>query len=131
MKRLVTLMLFVLTIVLSASGFQRVYAYNPLENTCSNAAQGTDFCNNVSADEKRTIVYGYNNIFVRIVQTVVIITGAISVIMILIGGLRYILSAGDPGATKGAKDTILYAVIGLVVVVFGQVIIAFVLSRFK
>jgi len=108
-----------------------IHAYNPLEDTCKNSAQGTDFCSNATADEKRTIVYGNNNIFVKIVQTIILLTAAISVVMIIIGGLRYIFSAGDPGSTKGAKDTILYAVVGLVVVIFAQVIVAFVLSRFK
>lgn len=57
------------------------------------------------------------------------IVGIIAVIMIIIGGLRYITSAGDSNNTKGAKDTILYAIIGLVVVAMAQVIVRFVINK--
>ncbi len=54
-----------------------------------------------------------------------IIVGVISVIMIIIGGLKYITSAGDSAKVNSAKNTILYAVIGLV----AQVIVRFVLNK--
>ena len=58
-----------------------------------------------------------------------LVVGVIAVIMIIIGGLRYITSGGDSNNTKGAKDTILYAIIGLVVVAMAQVIVKFVLNK--
>lgn len=54
------------------------------------------------------------------------VIGVVSIIMILVGALRYTLSAGNPQATKEAKDTILYAVIGLVVAILSLSIIRFV-----
>ncbi|MCA1807365.1 MAG: pilin [Actinobacteria bacterium] len=57
-----------------------------------------------------------------------LVVGVISVIMIIIGGLKYITSGGDSGNVTGAKNTILYAVIGLVVVALAQVIVRFVLN---
>lgn len=64
-----------------------------------------------------------------IVNILSIIVGAVSVIMIIIGGLRYITSGGDAQKTAGAKNTILYAVVGLVIVIFAQVIVAYVLNN--
>jgi cytochrome bd-type quinol oxidase subunit 2 len=58
-----------------------------------------------------------------------LVVGVISVIMIIIGGLKYITSGGDSGNVTGAKNTILYAVIGLVVVALAQVIVKFVLKK--
>lgn len=58
------------------------------------------------------------------------VIGAISMIMILVGALRYVLSGGNPQATKEAKDTILYAVIGLVIVILSQAILRFVTGQF-
>lgn len=58
-----------------------------------------------------------------------LIVGVISVIMIIIGGLKYITSGGESGNITGAKNTILYAIIGLVVVALAQVIVKFVLSK--
>lgn len=52
--------------------------------------------------------------------------GAVSVIMILVGALRYVLSAGNPQATKEAKDTILYAIVGLIIAILSLAIARFV-----
>ena len=58
-----------------------------------------------------------------------ILAGIIAVIMIIIGGYWYVLSGGDPQKTKKAKDTILYAVVGLVISLSAWVIVGFVLGR--
>ncbi len=58
------------------------------------------------------------------------IVGIISVVMIIIGGIKYITSGGDSGNVTAAKNTIMYAVIGLVVVALAQIIVKFVLNRF-
>jgi len=57
------------------------------------------------------------------------VIGFVSIIMIMIGGFRYITSAGDSNSTSAAKNTILYAVIGLVVVAMAQVIARFVINQ--
>ena len=56
--------------------------------------------------------------------------GLIAVIIIIIGGFLYVTSVGEPAKTKRAKDTILYAVVGLFVVIFAFVITQFILGRF-
>jgi hypothetical protein len=58
------------------------------------------------------------------------IIGIVAVVMIMVGGLKYITSQGDATSTASAKNTILYAAIGLVVVALAQVIVRFVLDRF-
>ena len=58
-----------------------------------------------------------------------VIVGVVAVIMIIVGGLKYITSGGDSGNISGAKNTILYAVIGLIFVALAQVIVRFVLAR--
>ena len=72
--------------------------------------------------------------FTKAVQTVVntllFILGLVAVIMIILGGFRYVTSNGDPGATKTAKDTIMYAVIGLVVAILAFAIVSFVVTTF-
>jgi hypothetical protein len=59
-----------------------------------------------------------------------IVVGIIAVVMIIIGGVKYITSGGDAGNVTGAKNTILYAIIGLVVVALSQIIVQFVLGSF-
>ncbi|HET7630578.1 MAG TPA: hypothetical protein VFK03_04355 [Candidatus Saccharimonadales bacterium] len=68
--------------------------------------------------------------FKKIINVLLFIIGLIAVLMIIIGGLRYVVSGGDSSATKGAKDTILYAVIGLIVAIMAYGIINFVVTKF-
>jgi cytochrome bd-type quinol oxidase subunit 2 len=70
-----------------------------------------------------------NGLIKTIINIFSLIVGVISVVMIIIGGLKYITSNGDSGNVTGAKNTILYAVIGLVIVVFAQLIVKFVLNK--
>ena len=67
----------------------------------------------------------------RIINIFSIVVGSVSVIMIIIGGFRYIISGGDSAGVSAAKNTILYAIVGLVIVLFSQIIIRFVISNFK
>lgn len=66
-----------------------------------------------------------------ITNVLLFILGAIAVIMIIIGGIRYTTSNGEASHIKSAKDTILYSVIGLVVAILAYAIVNFVLTSFK
>jgi hypothetical protein len=66
----------------------------------------------------------------NVINVLMFILGAIAVIMIVIGGIRYATSNGDSGSTKSAKDTVLYAVIGLIVALMAYAIVNFVLDSF-
>ncbi len=57
------------------------------------------------------------------------IVGIIAVIMIIIGGVKYITSGGSSEKTSSAKDTILFAIVGLIVVALAQIIVKFVLNK--
>lgn len=67
----------------------------------------------------------------QVVNILLFILGAIAVIMIVVGGIRYALSAGDQSAITAAKNTILYAVVGLVVAMLAYAIVNFVVDAFK
>lgn len=65
----------------------------------------------------------------KVINIFSIVVGAVSVIMIIVGGFRYVISGGDANGVTGAKNTILYAIVGLVIVLFAQVIVRFVLTN--
>jgi len=69
-----------------------------------------------------------DNLTARIVSVLSFIIGVASVIVIIIGGFMYVVSAGNSDTTTKAKNTILYALVGLVISVFAQAIVRFVLS---
>lgn len=70
-----------------------------------------------------------NGIIKMVINIFSVIVGLVSVIMIIVAGLKYITSGGASDKVTGAKDTILYAVIGLVVVALAQTIVFFVLGQ--
>ncbi len=57
------------------------------------------------------------------------LAGAIAVIAIIYGGIRYVTSTGDAARVKQAKDTILYGVIGLVIAILAFAIVQFVIQN--
>jgi hypothetical protein len=65
-----------------------------------------------------------------VVNILLYVLGAIAVIMIVIGGIRYATSNGESSQISSAKNTILYAVIGLIVAVMAYAIVNFVLDSF-
>jgi cytochrome bd-type quinol oxidase subunit 2 len=79
-------------------------------------------CNNTTTGNLSGILSTAINIFSLVV-------GVIAVIMIIVGGLRYITSGGDSGKVGAAKTTIIYALVGLVVVALAQLIVRFVLTQ--
>lgn len=82
-----------------------------------------DASDTVDADNR---VNGIISTAIRIFQVVV---GLISVIMIVMGGLKYITSQGASEGITSAKNTILYAMVGIVVVALAEIIVQFVLNR--
>ena len=75
-----------------------------------------------------TELIGDNGVFSRLTNTILLIVGLISVIMLVYGGLRYILSGGDSKKVTDAKNTVLYAIIGLIISLLAFAIVNFVLN---
>lgn len=61
-------------------------------------------------------------------STAFAIIGAVSLLMIVISGLRYITAAGDPAKMSRAKSAIIYAVVGLAIALSGFSIVTFVVK---
>jgi len=76
-------------------------------------------------------LFGSGGLFHTISDTLILVVGAVSVIMLIIGGLRYVLSAGNSTSVEGAKNTILFAIIGLIVAILAFAIVQFVVTKFN
>ncbi len=70
-----------------------------------------------------------NDIITDAINIFSVIVGIIAVVMIIVGGFKYITSGGDSGNISSAKNTIIYAVIGLVIVALAQFLVQFVLDK--
>ncbi|RWZ78380.1 MAG: hypothetical protein EOT05_01280 [Candidatus Microsaccharimonas sossegonensis] len=96
-------------------------------------AQQTDIQGGINAAKPsgaagNTTLFGDGSIFTTIVNILLYLIGAISVIMLIIGGIRYTVSAGDSGNVTAAKNTIMYAIIGLIVAFLAYAIVNWVLK---
>lgn len=81
--------------------------------------------------DQQAELFGQEGIFKTITNVLLFIIGAISVIMLIIGGIRYTVSNGDSAAVTSAKNTILYAVIGIVVAILAYALVNFVITSFS
>lgn len=72
---------------------------------------------------------GQGGVFSTVANILLFLVGAVAVIMLIIGGLRYVTSNGDQNAVTGAKNTILYAIIGIVVAFLAYAGVQFVTSQ--
>lgn len=70
-----------------------------------------------------------NNIIARVINILSTIIGIVAVIMIMVGGFKYITANGDSGNISSAKTTIVYAIVGLVIVAFAQFMVQFVIEE--
>ncbi len=80
------------------------------------------------ADGMPAELIGPDGVFTQVTNIVLYIVGIISVLMLVWGGLRYILSGGDSKKITDAKNTILYAIVGLIISVLAYAIVRFVLN---
>ncbi len=71
----------------------------------------------------------FTNLIENVINILLFVIGAVAVIMIIIGGIRYTTSAGDQSAVTGAKNTILYSVVGLVIAIMAYAIVNFVVTK--
>lgn len=73
-------------------------------------------------------LFGDQGVFRQITNTILYIVGIIAVIMLIWGGIRYVVSGGDSKKVTDAKNTILYAIIGLVISFLAFAIVNFVIN---
>jgi hypothetical protein len=120
MKKLIVLLISILTLSVSGAGLvataQPVFA-----SSQSQVCSGIGGCNDNPA-KISTTVQNIVNIFSAII-------GVVTVIVVIIAGFQYVTSAGDSSKVGRAKTTLIYAIVGLLVVLLSQSLVKFVLSR--
>jgi cytochrome bd-type quinol oxidase subunit 2 len=86
---------------------------------------------NARSDDQPENLFGDGGMFQQISNVMLFIVGAISVLMLIIGGIRYVVSGGDSTAVQNAKNTILYAIVGIVVALLAAAVVNFVIGSFE
>ncbi len=122
-----TILLF--SLLPAAIGVGRAAAGPESTQDACDALQELDPSINCDLVGDPTVVSG--GLATTVVDMLTYATGAICVIMIIYGGFRFITSGGDAEKTKSARNTVIYAAVGLAVVILANRIIAFVFSASK
>ena len=102
---------------LLAAGEQKTSLVHYVDSTDGIAKEGTTVNSGALTADVANIING-----------VIGVLGIVAVIVIIMGGVSYMTSAGDAGKVKKAKDTILYGVIGLIIVMLSFAIVNWVIG---
>jgi hypothetical protein len=118
-------------------GVFSVAAVATLAPTATYAAQNVCDPNNLSlesgaacsqANGTKDNLFGAGGIFQTIANTLIFLVGAVAVLFLIVGGLRYAVSNGDPKNVEAAKNTITYAIVGIVVAILSFAAVQFVIT---
>jgi hypothetical protein len=107
-------------------GFAIAQPYDPLAPVCEGNTATSPACDDNNGENP---VSGSDGVIIKAVRLVAFLGGAAAVIMIIVAGLRMVLANGDSKSFASARNSILYAAIGLIVIVLAQTIIVFVINR--
>ena len=136
MKRiLLALSVTALTVAMSFGGVllstQSVSAVSPAaQAACDGVAlTGDGTCGQTNADGTSAADTAVSSTIALVINIFSLVVGFTAVIMIMVGGFKYVTSTGDSASVNSAKNTILYAIVGLVVVALAQIIVRFVLGK--
>jgi hypothetical protein len=99
-------------------------------NILSNECRGSNFTlSSVPGSKCGASGTSLDALLSHIINIFSLVVGAVAVIMIIVGGFRYVISSGNDQAVSGAKNTIIFALVGLVIVALAQFVVHFVLGN--
>ncbi len=110
--------------VLAVNPLSDICATNPNSDTCKSSVVTPD-ANGVAANP----LTGTNGMLYKISMIIATVTGIAAIFIIIISGVRFMTSGGDPQKVAAAKSTLIGAIIGLVIIISAQTIILFVVGR--
>jgi hypothetical protein len=120
-------LLIVFGFVISSWGLgnRSVHAQDPLKQACGQI-KDAEVCAQQAADPKGDKV---PKLMTNIITFIIYLTGTFSVLMVVLGSFKYVTSQGEANQIKSAKDTILWALIGLVISINAMFVVRFAISR--
>jgi len=104
------------------------------ENSVKNGLNGAIGDNSCASDAAATSgmqtgsLFGNGSIINNVINVMLFLVGILCVIFIIYGGIRYTISRGEAKDVEGAKNTIMYAIIGLVIAIIAYALVNFVFT---
>lgn len=105
-----------------------VQAVDPFGTVCEGSAADSPACGSSQPGNPNPIT-GPDGVLTIAIEIVSTVAGVMAVFVMIVAGFRYVTSSGDPATVNAAKNTILFASIGVVVAIFARTILVFVLGK--
>lgn len=137
-KRLLLRVGLLSVLLLTAAPTSQASAFDIFGGVCNGGGSGSTVCNDANSQNNNcpssqaagcNPISGSNGLLINITKIVAFIAGAAAVILIIVGGLRYITSAGNIEKANSARSTVINALIGLVVIVLAASLITYVVGK--
>jgi Type IV secretion system pilin len=125
-KRLKIIAASVAVLVCTLGLAQPALAADLFSGACGSGAGGSAVC---AKQAKSNPLTGTGGTLSKVTRLIGVVAGSAAVLMILIGGFMYITSGGDSSKVSSAKNTVIYAAVGLVIIVIAQAIVGFVIGK--
>jgi len=91
------------------------------------SGQSTAYCSD-TANSGQNDIYGPTGLITSAIDIISYIAGIAAIIVLMIGGFRFVVSGGDANSVSGARNMILYALVGFVVIGAAQLIMRFIIG---
>lgn len=128
MKRLIYLLAITIGLLLPAAFSVGSAAAVDVFQPCSSNAKDTVVCADVGKQTtaKTNPAIGALRMLLDLLA---VIAGIAATVMLIISGFRFVTSNGDANGVQAARNSLMYVVVGIIVVVFSQIIVAFVINK--
>ena len=126
-NKLKSILISTLTVAVMVFGVSIIYQTG---NTEIAGAVNSEITSGMNATSAGTSTPTNANVVIKnVTNTMFFIIGAVSVIMLIYGGIRYTTSGGNANSVTAAKNTIMYSIIGLVVAILAFAVVNFVVKQ--
>ncbi len=130
MKKLLTILAAGVALAFVLAGPSALAAVGqPFTGACGVVGAGVRDGSKVCHTDGSDPLTGPNGTLTKVASALALVAGVVAVIFVIVGGIKYIFSGGDASAISSAKNTIIYALVGLVVAVLAREILTFVLGK--
>lgn len=127
-KLIITISLMTTTLIPVAASAASVDILDDVCNKQPTAAACEDRVGN-SKNNNQNPIYGPDGIITKIVNVISIIVAIAAVISIIVAGIKFITSGSDPQQVTQARELVIYAIVGLIVAAFAQIMVRYVLAN--
>lgn len=128
-KYILASFLSVWVLCLAAAPVASAFSLFPSAEKCDQYAKNNSEDDQPTVCEDKNDDNSVNRVLALVVNILSIVIGVAAVIVLIIAGIQYMISTGDPTKVNNAKNAILYALIGLAVAAFARIIVVFVINK--